>query len=429
MRIAILGSGGREHALAWAMSRNPSVGALFVIPGNAGTALVAHNVTDVDICDALSVCHWATRESIDLVVIGPEAPLVAGVADALQECGVAAFGPSAAAARLEGSKAFAKEVMAAAGIATARAEVFTDSARAIDALERFGPPWVIKADGLAAGKGVTVTPDVTVAQEAIRRALVASAPGTSPPPRVLLEEYLEGPEVSLLALSDGVHVLPFAPARDYKRAGTGDVGPNTGGMGAYSPVGDVGPDLVQSVRTGVLEPAIRELARRGTPYRGMLYAGLALTKSGPKVIEFNARFGDPEAQALIPRLTTDLADLLLATARGELTPRTLRWDPRACVSVILAASGYPQSTRTGDVVYGLQEAAEQGALVFHGATSRNPDGQVRTTGGRVLSVSALGHSLGAARAAAYEAAAHITFEGMQFRGDIAEVTSGEGHGS
>jgi phosphoribosylamine--glycine ligase len=419
MRIAVVGGGGREHALLATLAQSPDVERLYAVPGNAGTATVAANVPGVGPADAAGLAAFAERAGVDLTVIGPEQPLVAGVADEFLDRGLPVFGPTAAAARIEGSKAFAKEVMAAAGVPTARAETFTDAAEAVAALDRLGPPWVVKADGLAAGKGVTVTDDPAAATAAIRAALVGGVHGEAGA-RILLEEYLEGPEASLLAVTDGRTVVPLAPARDHKRVGDGDQGPNTGGMGAYSPLPDLPDELVDELRRTVLEPTVAELARRGIRYQGVLYAGLTLTADGPRVLEFNCRFGDPEAQAILPRMSSDLADLAWATAEGTLAGRKVAWDPRPCVTVVLASGGYPGSYRTGLEVDGLQAAAARpGVQLFHAGTALDAAGRVRTMGGRVLAVTALGDDLADARARAYAAAALVRFDGLHYRRDIA----------
>ncbi len=419
MRIAVIGSGGREHALLATLAANPDVERLFALPGNAGTATLAHNVPGIATTDGAAVAAFVEREGVDLTVIGPEAPLVAGVADHLQERGMAVFGPTAAAARIEGSKQFAKEVMAAAGVPTARAEAFHDPAAAVKALDRFGPPWVIKADGLAAGKGVTVTRDHAAARAAIEAALLGRVHGEAGD-IILLEEFLEGPEASLFALSDGRTVVPLAPARDYKRVGDGDQGPNTGGMGAYSPLPDFPEALLAEVRHTILEPTVTELSARGIPYRGLLYAGLALTPAGPKVIEFNCRFGDPETQVVLPRLACELTDLLWSTAEGVLAGHKAIWDPRACVTVVLASGGYPGSYQRGLPIGGLEEAAAlPGVRLFHAGTASDRSGPVLTDGGRVLAVTALDDDLPSARRRAYAAAELIRFEGVHYRRDIA----------
>jgi phosphoribosylamine--glycine ligase len=420
VRVAVVGGGGREHALAAALASSPGVERVFAVPGNAGTRAVAANVAGLDPLDGAALAAWARADRVDLVVVGPEAPLVAGVADRLAAAGLAVFGPGAQAARIEGSKAFAKEVMAAAGVPTARAEVFSDPGTAVKALDDFGPPWVVKADGLAAGKGVTVTDDPAAARAAVEAALVEGVHGQAGA-QILLEEHLSGPEASLFAVSDGRAVLPLAPARDYKRVGDGDRGPNTGGMGAYSPLADLPGAEVDRVRATVLEPVVAELARRGTRYRGLLYAGLVLTAGGPKVLEFNCRFGDPETQALLPRLAGDLAGLLAAAAAGDLAGARVDWDPRPCVTVVLASGGYPGPYRTGLPIAGLDAAAATGARLYHAGTALGPGGRVVTAGGRVLAVSALGEDLPAARALAYRAAAEVHFDGVHYRRDVAET--------
>jgi phosphoribosylamine---glycine ligase len=421
MRIAVVGGGGREHALLATLARSPDVDRLFAVPGNGGTAQVAENVPGLGATDGPGLAAFAERHRIDLTIVGPEVPLVAGVADELLDRGLPVFGPTATAARIEGSKAFAKDVMAAAGVPTARSETFTDPAEAVAALGDFGPPWVVKADGLAAGKGVTVTDDHQAARAAIEAALVSRVHGEAGA-TILLEEYLEGPEASVFAVTDGRTVLPLAPARDHKRVGDGDTGPNTGGMGAYSPLPDVDDDVVEQVRQTVLEPTVAELARRGARYQGLLYAGLTLTPTGPKVLEFNCRFGDPETQVILPRMTSDLADLAWAAAEGTLAGSKVSWDPRACVTVVLAAGGYPGSYRTGLEVEGLAAAAARpGVQLFHAGTVLDPGGRVRTAGGRVLGVTALGDDLADARDRAYQAAGLVQFGGVHYRRDIAAV--------
>jgi phosphoribosylamine---glycine ligase len=418
MRVLVLGGGGREHALCWSLDRSASVTEVLCAPGNAGIATLARTV-DLDPTDTAAVRELAVAEAVDLVVVGPEAPLVAGVADTLHTAGITVFGPSRAAARIEGSKAFAKEVMVAAGVPTAGYWTGTDAAEARKALDGFAPPYVVKADGLAAGKGVRICPDRAEAEEAVDDALVAGAFGEAGA-RVVLEEFLDGPEVSLFGICDGQTVLPLVPAQDFKRALDGDLGPNTGGMGAYSPVPAVDDGTVEAIRTGVLDPVLAELAERGVPYTGVLYAGLVLTADGPKVLEFNARFGDPETQVVLPRLRSDLGALLLAAAEGRLAEADpLDWDPRACVTVVLVSGGYPGSYATGTVIEGLEAADRHpGAVVFHAGTAQR-DRQVVTAGGRVLAVSALGDTVAEARAAAYGAADEVSFDGLHRRSDIA----------
>ena len=403
MRVLLLGSGGREHALALALAADPAVTDLIAAPGNPGIAALADTRT-VDPTSPPAVAALAVELAADLVVVGPEAPLVAGVADAIVAKGIAVFGPVRAAARLEGSKAFAKEIMQAAGVPTARAVTVPDGSTVDDALDAFGPPYVVKDDGLAAGKGVVVTTDRA---EARAHALACG--------RVVVEEYLDGPEVSQFVVTDGTAMVPLLPAQDHKRLGDGDAGPNTGGMGAYAPLPWAPPDLTGRVLDRVAAPTLTELRRRGTPFAGLLYVGLALTVDGPKVVEFNARFGDPETQAILPLLETPLGGLLHAAATGTLTGHPpLRWRDGASVAVVLAAHGYPVAPRGGDTVTG----ADQPGIV-HAGTARRPDGTLVTAGGRVLAATGTGADLATARAAAYRVAGGARFAGVQFRTDIA----------
>jgi phosphoribosylamine---glycine ligase len=409
VRVLVLGSGGREHALLRALSNDPIVTALFCAPGNAGTADLAENHV-LDPTDPVAVVELAGRLRPNLVVIGPEAPLIAGVGDALRQAGIPCFGPDARAARIEGSKAFAKEIMSAAGVPTAAARVCENGSEVEEALDAFGAPYVVKDDGLAAGKGVVVTSD--------RDEAANHANGSA---RVVIEEYLDGPEVSLFALSDGVHAVPLLPAQDFKRAYDQDKGPNTGGMGAYTPLPWAPEGLVDEAMATVVQPAIDELRRRETPYVGVLYAGLALTSQGIKVIEFNARFGDPETQVVLDRLVTPLAGLLQSCAIGGLDPDLeLEWRPGGAVTVVIAAENYPAKPVKGDVIEGLDEAnAVPGAYVLHAGTKRDHEGRLLSAGGRVLTVVGTGDDLAAARATAYEAVGKIKMRGMHFRTDIA----------
>ncbi|MFI8262086.1 MULTISPECIES: phosphoribosylamine--glycine ligase [unclassified Streptomyces] len=410
MKVLVIGGGAREHALCRSLSLDPDVNALYCAPGNAGIAEVAE-LRPVDALDGAAVARLATELGADLVVVGPEAPLVAGVSDAVRAAGIPVFGPSAEAAQLEGSKAFAKDVMAAADVPTARSYVCTTPEEVDTALDAFGAPYVVKDDGLAAGKGVVVTGD--------RAAARAHALGCD---RVVIEEYLDGPEVSLFAITDGVTVLPLQPAQDFKRALDGDEGPNTGGMGAYSPLPWADPKLVEEVMETVLQPTVDELRHRGTPFSGLLYAGLAITSRGVRVIEFNARFGDPETQVVLARLRTPLAGVLLHAANGTLDAEPpLRWSADAAVTVVIASHNYPETPRTGDPIEGLAEvAAEDGpdAYVLHAGTRREGDAVV-SAGGRVLSVTATGSDLAQAREKAYKAVARIRLDGSQHRTDIA----------
>nr|WP_277925393.1 phosphoribosylamine--glycine ligase [Sediminivirga luteola] len=420
VKTLVLGSGAREHALVKALAQDPEVSAVIAAPGNPGIALEA-DVRPVDAGDGAAVVALAKELAADLVVIGPEAPLVAGVADALREAGIPVFGPGAEAARLEGSKAFAKEVMAAAGVPTAEAVAARTEEEAAAALDRFGAPYVVKADGLAAGKGVVVTEDREEALAHARSCLDGA-------PQVVIEAYLDGPEVSLFVLCDGRTAVPLAPAQDFKRIGEGDTGPNTGGMGAYSPLPWAPEGLVEEIVARVAQPTVDELARRGTPFTGVLYCGLALTSRGLKVVEFNVRFGDPETQAVLARLASPLAQVLLAAAQGRLDEvPPLQWRDEHAVTVVMAAEGYPASPRTGDPIAGLEEAAAMACLdVLHAGTASNAEGETVTAGGRVLSVVALGEDLAAARERAYAGTALIDWPGEQHRGDIAERAASGG---
>ncbi|WP_067974092.1 phosphoribosylamine--glycine ligase [Nocardiopsis trehalosi] len=413
MKALVLGGGGREHALVRALSLDPGVTDLHCAPGNPGTSDLADNHV-LNVLDGLAVTQLAARIGAELVVVGPEAPLVAGVADALRERGIPVFGPDKEAARLEGSKAFAKEVMEAAGVPTARARVCRTPAQAAEALDAFGPPYVVKDDGLAAGKGVVVTTDRAAAEEHAR------ACG-----RVVIEEYLDGPEVSLFVLTDGVHSVPLLPAQDFKRARDGDEGPNTGGMGAYAPLPWAPPGLTDEVMASVVDPTIAEMARRGRRYQGLLYVGLALTERGPRVVEFNARFGDPETQVVLDRLATPIGALLQATDTGGLGGAgALEWRPGAAVTVVVAAENYPGDPVKGDVVSGLDRvAAMDGAYVLHAGTAWSGARDVVSAGGRVLSVVGTGDTLERARERAYEAVGRIELRGAFHRTDIAAAAA------
>ncbi|MEU6928128.1 phosphoribosylamine--glycine ligase [Streptomyces sp. NPDC046374] len=415
MKVLVIGGGAREHALCRSLSLDPDVTALHCAPGNAGIAEVAE-LHPVDQLDGDAVARLATELGAELVVVGPEAPLVAGVADAVRAVGIPAFGPSREAAELEGSKAFAKDVMAGAGVPTARSYVCTTPEEIDEALDAFGAPYVVKADGLAAGKGVVVTDDLAQARE---HALACD--------RVVIEEFLDGPEVSLFAITDGTTVLPLQPAQDFKRALDGDEGPNTGGMGAYSPLPWADPKLVDEVMATVLQPTVDELRRRGTPFSGLLYAGLAITSRGVRVIEFNARFGDPETQVVLARLRTPLAGVLLNAANGTLEDQSpLTWRDDAAVTVVVASHNYPDTPRTGDPIEGLAEVAATDApeaYVLHAGTRRDGDAVV-SAGGRVLSVTATGTDLAQARERAYAAVGRIRLDGSQHRTDIALKAAG-----
>jgi phosphoribosylamine--glycine ligase len=403
VRVLLIGSGGREHALAVGLAADPSVDFLAAAPGNPGIAQVAE-LHEVTATDPAAVAALAVELAADLVVVGPEAPLVAGVADAVRAKGIACFGPSAAAARLEGSKAFAKDVMAAAGVPTALSYACTDEAAVQRALDDLGAPYVVKNDGLAAGKGVVVTDDRAAAEKH------AADCG-----KVVIEQYLSGPEVSLFVVTDGTAAVPLEPAQDFKRLADGDAGPNTGGMGAYAPLDWAPHDLVPRVMREVVEPTLAEMRDRGTPFAGLLYVGLALTPDGPKVIEFNARFGDPETQVVLALLETPLGGLLKAAATGTLAAHPpLRWLEGAAVTVVVAGKDYPATPRTGDVIEGAERPG-----IIHAGTARRADGVLVSAGGRVLSVTATGPSLAAARDAAYELIDGVRLDGAHYRTDIA----------
>lgn len=411
MRVLVIGSGAREHALLLALKRDPEVESLAVAPGNAGTARIADQ-HDVDVSSADAVVALAREVNADLVVIGPEVPLVLGVADAVRAAGVACFGPSKAAARIEGSKAFAKDVMTGAGVRTASSEVVDNPAHLDAALDRFGPAagqraWVVKDDGLAAGKGVVVTDDREVARAHAAGLLDGGHP-------VLLESFLDGPEVSLFCVVDGETVVPLLPAQDFKRVGDGDTGPNTGGMGAYAPLPWLPDEVARSIVDDIVKPVAAEMVRRGCPFSGLLYAGLAITSAGPSVVEFNCRFGDPETQSVLALLETPLAQLLYAAATGSLAGAApLSWRPGAAVTVVIAAENYPGRPRVGDVIVGAEAEG-----VLHAGTARRADGAIVSSGGRVLAVVGTGADLAAARADAYAKVGAVRLPGSHFRSDI-----------
>jgi phosphoribosylamine--glycine ligase len=415
VKVLVIGSGGREHALVWALAQDPEVRDIVAAPGNPGIAVVrpAYDgqtivCRSVDMADHDAVVALATEFGADLVVVGPEAPLVAGLADPLRAAGIAVFGPSKESAEIEGSKAFAKDVMAAASVPTGRAYVCTTPEEAAEAIDAFGPPYVVKDDGLAAGKGVVVTSD--------RDEALAHAAGCQ---QVLIEEYLDGPEVSLFAITDGTTVLPMQPAQDFKRLADNDEGPNTGGMGAYTPLPWAPDRLVEEIAEKVLQPTVDELRHRGMPFSGLLYAGLALTSRGLRVIEFNCRFGDPETQALLPMLKTPLGGLLYAAATGKLADHEpLSWKNAAAVTVVVAAKKYPASPRKGDAITGIEQAEVDDVRVFHAGTALEEE-ELVTAGGRVLAVSATGKDLDEARQRAYAAVGQIRIKGSQHRTDIA----------
>ena len=415
MKTLLVGNGAREHAIAWKLAQSPLVSELLIAPGNAGTAALGRNVP-VGAEDVDGLLDLARREGVEFTVVGPEAPLAAGIVDRFQQAGALIFGPTAAAARIESSKSFAKQLMLRHGIPTARAEAFTDYGEALEYLAAAAAPIVVKADGLAAGKGVVVANTRDEARDALRRQMVEREFGDAGR-RVLIEEYLEGGEISVFAFVDGEQVSELASACDYKRALDGDEGPNTGGMGAYSPPVAWNEDLEREVRERIMLPAARALASLGSPFRGILYGGLMLTSDGPKVVEFNCRLGDPEAQVVLPRLKTDLAAIMIDTVTGKIEGLSLEWDERPCVGVVLASGGYPGTYRTGREIRGLDDPGED-ALVFHAGT-RLEDDTVATDGGRVLTVCALGEDLAGARETAYGSVDKIGFDGAQFRRDVA----------
>jgi phosphoribosylamine---glycine ligase len=418
--VLVLGGGGREHALGWRLAASPSVDLMVSAPGNPGLADLGP-IHAVEATDPVAVAELAEREKIDLVVVGPEAPLVAGIVDELQRRGIAAFGPTADGARIEGSKAFAKDVMNAAGAPTGGAVATSDRDEAYAALDRFGAPYVVKADGLAGGKGVRICTDLVDARDAVDDALVRGIFGEAGA-HVVLEEFLDGPERSVFGVCDGDDVVLMAPAQDYKRALDGDRGLNTGGMGAYTPVPGFALEDVTYLEDLVFRPVLRELAARGTPYRGLLYAGLVETAAGPKLLEFNARFGDPETQVILPRLASDLGELLWASATGSVRDVEVAWHETAAVTVVLASGGYPGSYATGLPISGVPAAARHDDVeVFHAGTASDDGGGLVTAGGRVLNVTATGRDIATARARAYAAADEIHWDGVQRRGDIAAL--------
>ena len=422
MNVLVVGNGAREHAITWKLSQSPSVGSLFVAPGNAGTHFIANNVP-ISADDIPSLIDFASDNSIDLTVIGPEAPLSAGIVDSFTAAGLLVFGPTKEASRIEGSKSFAKELMADCAVPTAACEAFTDYEGARAYLDTCPIPIVVKADGLAAGKGVTVAQTREEANTALRESMLERQFGDAGD-CVVIEEFMEGQEVSVFAFVDGEYVSPMVAACDYKRVGEGDTGPNTGGMGSFSPPlpHHWNADMETLVRTSIMEPVIKGLANIDAPYRGVLYLGMMLTKEGPKVVEFNCRFGDPETQVILPRLKSDLAAILHATASGKLQETEIEWDDRACVGVVAASGGYPASYSTGYPISGITDV-DYDATVFHAGTKILDDATV-TDGGRVLTVSALADTLERARARAYESIGRISFKDGFHRTDIASFNGG-----
>ncbi|WP_188013281.1 phosphoribosylamine--glycine ligase [Photobacterium damselae] len=418
MQVLIIGNGGREHALAWKVAQNPEVSQIFVAPGNAGTALEP-KVTNVAITveDITALVAFAQEQQIELTIVGPEAPLVLGVVNAFQAAGLAIFGPSQAASQLEGSKAFTKDFLARHQIPTAQYQNFTEIEPALAYLRQQGAPIVVKADGLAAGKGVIVAMTLQEAEDAVRDMLAGNAFGEAGH-RVVIEEFLDGEEASFIVMVDGEHVLPMATSQDHKRVGNGDTGPNTGGMGAYSPAPVVTDEIHQRVMDEVIYPTVRGMAAEGNPYTGFLYAGLMIMSDGtPKVIEYNCRFGDPETQPIMLRLQSDLVELCQAAIDGKLNHCQSQWDPRAAIGVVLAAGGYPGHYHKGDVICGLPQQEIAGEKVFHAGTCEL-DGQVVTNGGRVLCATAMGDTVQQAQQRAYQLAQQIDWDGMFYREDI-----------
>jgi phosphoribosylamine--glycine ligase len=424
LNVLVIGGGGREHAIVWKLAQSPRVSQLYCAPGNGGIAELAQCVA-IQPEDVPELVSFVRENAIDFVVVGPELPLTLGLADVLGDLGVAVFGPSKAAAQLEGSKAFAKELMSRCGTPTARYGIFGDAAAARDFAGTMKGPWVVKADGLAAGKGVLICRTLEETHGAVGRILEEGAFGQAGS-KLVLEEFLEGEEVSVMAFCDGQTVAPMIPAQDHKQAFDGDQGPNTGGMGAYAPAPAAGPEWLEEVRTRILLPVVRAMSEEGRTFKGVLFAGLMLTSEGPKVLEFNVRFGDPEAQAVLPLMENDLMNVLEAVVQSRLDEIELSWSPNHCVSVVMASEGYPGAYRKGDVISGLEDLPE-GVWAFHSGTSRRtPDGALVTGGGRVLAVTGLGASLPGAVKKVYAAVRQVRFEGAHYRKDIAAkgVSSG-----
>jgi len=417
LKLLVIGNGGREHALVWKLKQSPRVSEIYVAPGNAGTAQLAHNV-DIKSTDSQSLCRFARDNKIGLVVVGPEAPLALGIVDSFENIGIPVFGPRQAAAQIEASKVFAKELLQKYGIPCARSASFTSYQEAEAFLDSQPVPIVIKADGLAAGKGVIIAQTAPEARSALR-AIMAEKQFGEAGCRVVIEEFLSGKEVSVFVFSDGTSAVPLVPACDYKAVNDGNRGPNTGGMGAYSPPPFYTPELDRQIQEAIMQPAVRALAREGRPYKGLLYGGLMITAQGPKALEFNARFGDPETQVVLPRLKTDLVDIMLAVIQGNLAHLKIEWHPRACVGVVLASGGYPGEYKTKLPISGL-DRMDKDVIVFHaGTTISTRPGEVLTSGGRVLSVVATGATIEEARNKVYANVSRIDFPGRHYRQDIA----------
>ncbi|MDD4956954.1 MAG: phosphoribosylamine--glycine ligase [Candidatus Omnitrophica bacterium] len=421
MRILVIGSGGREHALCWKLNESPRVEKIFCAPGNGGTSAIATNV-EIDLDRHEDVVTFCVDNKIDLAVVGPEAPLAVGMADHFERAGIPVFGPGFAGARLESSKVFAKEFMGRYDIPTATFRIFDDIAKAKEHIIEFGKPVVVKAYGLAAGKGVVVARDEEEALKAAEDMLVKKVFGAAGS-MIVVEECLEGEEVSILVVTDGEKVIPLASSQDHKRVGEGDTGPNTGGMGAYSPAPVIDEDMMETIMGSIINPTIEGLRNDKIAYKGVLYAGLMMTKDGPKVLEYNVRFGDPETQAILPRMRSDLAELLYAAAKGDLSGIEVEWDDEDCVCVVLASGGYPGKYVPGKAITGIKEAEKEGAIVFHAGT-RSENGMVVTSGGRVLDVVAKGKGIKKAIDGVYRAVSRIGFEGMHYRKDIAYRAAG-----
>jgi len=416
VKVLIVGGGGREHALAWKIAQSPKVSKVLVAPGNAGTAAIAENL-DLWPADVEGLGKAAKEKGIDLVMVGPEAPLASGIVDYFNYLGIPIFGPTRAAAQIESSKVFARQLMEERGIPCPKGAIFSSHSEASEYLQKQHPPIVIKADGLAAGKGVIIADSLPEAQKALDDIMAERMFGSAGH-RVIIDNYLSGPEVSLIAFTDGKTVSPMMPACDYKKVGDNDQGPNTGGMGSYSPPGLLSRQMVKDVARGILSPTVKALAKAGMPYKGVLYAGLMIVRGLPVVLEFNARFGDPETQVILPLLKTDLVDILLAVIRGKLAEIKIEWRPQACVGVVMSSGGYPGSFKTGLPVKGI-ESVDKDVLVFHAGTKLGNDGVIYTDGGRVLTVVGVGKNMAEARQKVYSNIGKIRFEGSYYRKDIA----------
>lgn len=415
MKVLVVGGGGREHAIVWKLAKSPQIDEIYAAPGNPGIERLATCV-NIAVEDIPGLAEFAKKNNIDLTVVGPEAPLVAGIVDEFKNRGLTVFGPDKAAAQIEGSKIFSKNLMKKYNIPTADYKVFEDPNDAISCIDTAPMPIVVKADGLAAGKGVIIAPDRSTAKEAVKTMMIDKAFGKSGS-RIVLEEYLEGPEVTVLAFCDGKRAVPMVSSRDHKRVFDNNKGPNTGGMGAVSPAPAYTPEIAEIVERDIIQRTIDAMASEGAPFQGVLYTGLMITKNGPKVLEYNCRFGDPEAQVVIPRLKTDLVEVMQAVIDGDLTNAKIEWKSEVAVCVVIASGGYPGHYETGKVISGLDDAEKNGSIVFHAGTAEK-DGKIITAGGRVLGVTALGKDVDEARKLAYESVSKIRFEGMHYRKDI-----------